>query len=789
MFFGGNKNINRKLGAFIIAFVFVFGLFGNFDITNAMITDTQINNPINKDSQQQVIDDAREFREKTNTILQDRNELIELLKSIEIDEQNLEEDMTSCTLGDAEICSQIDAKAAELNEKKEEARKLEQKIRDNDGDAFLAEHEYFKKDDSTCGSWKNIGCHIEEAINRFLGTISNMIIEFVGLFLRFSGILLNQVISMTIEDMGKFLDDNGSAIKNAWSIIRDIINIIFIFGLLFVSLSTIIRGIGQKTKQLLVTIIASALLINFSYLFTSVLIDTSNYLTIEIKNNIDECGSSANSLLTMDGGISNCVMNSIKLQSVFNWTDQSGFANAINPKRENVIIGIGKIIVTTIFSSFFIIMTGMVFLMLAILLMIRFIKLIFLLITSPVMFLGWVLPQLSGISKRWSHSLSEQLLFPPLVFLFIYISISIAKGTNIIDVSFFGIVLNYILIMGFMIGSIVIAQKTGATGASFATKAVGAASIGLAARGTGSFGRRFIGRPAANWADKIDDTTRRGQLLKGAIKGVADRSFDVRNTKAFEGVAKATGLTGATGTAITQGYRDRLEEKANKEKERYERMTKSTDAEERTIESHYRKIEEDENAKGDNSNIKKIKDNKKELEIVRQDIRDISDQKKALKGQEDTQEYKDLEVKEKAISMKLSETKNNIINAQKELEQKYRPELEAIKAEKKKAKERGKKFEENIKARANKWYAQKLGTRDELASRKIAESSRNKDGNKGELTLISDNFNPDTAGEDRYAEYEEKVKKTPSKKKKNKSVGDIDDEGGWIGGQENPFNN
>ena len=66
--------------------------------------------------------------------------------------------------------------------------------------------------------------------------------------------------------------------------------------------------------------------------------------------------------------------------------------------------------------------------------------------------------------------------------MFIFITIRIADGISLIANTAFGSVINYIIIMGFMVASIMIAQKIGVTGANFATRWAGNMTFGAAAK-------------------------------------------------------------------------------------------------------------------------------------------------------------------------------------------------------------------------------------------------------------------------------------------------------------------
>lgn len=424
-----------------------------------------------------------------------------------------------------------------------------------------------------------------------------------------SGMILDSVINITIFEMDSFVKDN-QAIKTSWEIIRDLINMLFIFGLLYISIQTIISGIGSKTRSLLVGLISAAVLINFSYLFSTILIDVSNYLTVEIHEKLGTCGNG--------NSISYCFSDNLKLNTAHDPT-KNGYASvALSNSKKDLPDDISEL-VSIFTSSLFMTILAFVFLSIAIMLVIRFISLIFLLITSPVMFLGWVLPNFASISKRWFDTLTSNLLFPPLAFLFLLITLSIAGGLDVaVGEGVTGsikIILNFILITGFSIGSLLIAKSMGATGASFATAAAGKIMFGGAAK----VGRETIGRGAANLAGRVTGSGIGSVAAKSMLSSVANSTFDVRNTKSFSGVASATGLT--AGKADSKGFSQLRKAKEDEIIKRYDEFGKPTESEAKQIDDLRNKMEEE------------FKPELKSIETAKNEIKELKEkQKKTEEG-------------------------------------------------------------------------------------------------------------------------------------------------------------
>lgn len=76
-------------------------------------------------------------------------------------------------------------------------------------------------------------------------------------------------------------------VEKGWSIVRDITNIVFIFGLMLIAFNLVLgTNYGPNPKKLFINIIIYGLLINFSLFFTQVIIDGGNILATVFYNNI-----------------------------------------------------------------------------------------------------------------------------------------------------------------------------------------------------------------------------------------------------------------------------------------------------------------------------------------------------------------------------------------------------------------------------------------------------------------------------------------------------------------------
>ena len=102
----------------------------------------------------------------------------------------------------------------------------------------------------------------------------------------FAGTLFDTAIVFSIS--GQAMDTSAnSMIAVGWTTIRDLINLFFIFILLYAAISTILQYGNFQLKNVLAKIIIAALLINFSLMIGKMVIDASHILAWEFYNRID----------------------------------------------------------------------------------------------------------------------------------------------------------------------------------------------------------------------------------------------------------------------------------------------------------------------------------------------------------------------------------------------------------------------------------------------------------------------------------------------------------------------
>jgi hypothetical protein len=301
-----------------------------------------------------------------------------------------------------------------------------------------------------------------------------LVTSLFGTLLVLGGLLLDTAITGYVVGFGDAFGGNlGDQVDALWVVVRDLFNITFIFGLVYIGLKMILNSGDSSAKKTLISIILAALLINFSLYITKFVIDFTNILATEIA-----------------AGFADTANGEYNVAATF--MDSLGITTAFEAPK--AVIHSGAEPYGYIFGTAIVCLVGMfVFGAGGVLLLIRYALLILFMILSPVLFLGFVLPGLKSVSSLYWQKFLGQAFFAPIYILFLYFSAKILNSTlsgsgsmaavlsggdlNNYSSSFSATIPPFIISCIFLVASLVIAQKMGAVGAG---KAV---SMGRSAAG------------------------------------------------------------------------------------------------------------------------------------------------------------------------------------------------------------------------------------------------------------------------------------------------------------------
>jgi len=263
-------------------------------------------------------------------------------------------------------------------------------------------------------------------------------------------------------------------IKTGWVITRDMANLFFIFIILYIAIAIILQLSGYGMKDLLVKVIIIALLVNFSGLITKVIIDGSNIFALEFYNKIQVKSSDGK-----DVGIAGVFADGLKLTTVYK--EYKGTENPSVPKPAGQFT-IWGVILGTFGGTLVILVSAFVFFAFGIMFIGRTVVLLFLFILSPLAFLAMALPKTEHYANEWWEKLFKQAIFAPACLFMVYLvakiisTNSLLKATGaeaaegLLESLYSGadvnIIVYFAILIGLMVGSLIIAQKLGAHGAS-----------------------------------------------------------------------------------------------------------------------------------------------------------------------------------------------------------------------------------------------------------------------------------------------------------------------------------
>ncbi len=368
-------------------------------------------------------------------------------------------------------------------------------------------------------------------------------------------------INQSIEQFRAWADLSGG-VHVAWATIRNFANLGLIFMLLYAA-AGLVFNLKLDAKQTISYVIIVALLINFSAVLVGLVIDAANVLALGIFN--------------LSGrGFAEKLVQLMSLPPAVNDTG---------------IMSLG-VDVASLFNSALAILFSLISIFvlgtISLLLIIRAVRLLILLVVSPLAFVAYTNPKTEKWGKEWTQMLLSDAFFAPTVFLMIHVSLTLgsaitdalktnppATGADAFTISVFRIVIMTI----FLVASLVIAKKMGAGGTDWAMKTVGrtlAGSFGRTLAGSfGFMGRQTVGRMghkfansklAAKWENARGVTGWVGRLARRGSEQLGKSSFDFRASKTAKRVMKFAGVAeGLGGGKAQKGGFEASEEAKQKE--------------------------------------------------------------------------------------------------------------------------------------------------------------------------------------------------------------------------------
>lgn len=440
----------------------------------------------------------------------------------------------------------------------------------------------------------DIGCATSFSI-----CISNVVYVFtvgiMSVFAYIGGYMFSAAVALSLNSIAYAQD----FLSVGWTVVRDMANVAFIFILIYLAFTIIFQAETAGTLKTLALVVIMALLINFSFFITRVIVDGGNILAVQFYNQINappldqtaaQNGTSSGAALTnaLSGAntkdLTSSIMGVMRLQNLFNtqsfqtfFHDQTGLTGFLTVVITLSLIYISVGIMFGILAATFF-FVGFKFVL-------RLVALWAIIVGAPIAFVARTLTNKNaqGLYHMWQDALVK-FSFYPAIFLFIfmltnYILLEMAKlsGGNFINGIFqdvnassaqintsnpftwvigraiastalrLGIVI-IMLYYGMRLADVVV--KQGNSAARGFTNWVGQrlggltyGTLGLVGRNTAGLAFRTGGAAAAQVASGKQGFL--GQRLWTGVSKTANwagaRSFDVRTPLVRQGVKDVTG--------------------------------------------------------------------------------------------------------------------------------------------------------------------------------------------------------------------------------------------------------
>lgn len=384
-----------------------------------------------------------------------------------------------------------------------------------------------------CYSFFPPSLSVSGCIMMALASLGYSVLYMVSWVLWVTGKFFNMALSIQNQ---AFHAPNNAMVEAGWTIARDVANIFYIIFLLIIAIGTILRLDSYNYKSLLPKLIISALLVNFSLVLTSVIIDLSNVLgnTFYIHMTVMDA--------TGTRDVSAVLLRGFAPQSIYELGNQDPAPAASDwDTMLNIIISVGGGIAVILTTAFVLIAA-------TVLLLVRIISLWIIMILSPLAVLFMALPQTREYTSQWFRALFSQAFFyPSFMFLLYLVVILISKkthlqmmgitntpstdiftgkgGSTLVQQPTLILAFNFLIIL--VLSTLVVAKKMGAYGAGMAEKAAkytrrqSARPFYAAGRGMNRLAERSglyqAGTKAAAQASRIP-------LVPGAVSGAIGRA-------------------------------------------------------------------------------------------------------------------------------------------------------------------------------------------------------------------------------------------------------------------------
>jgi hypothetical protein len=257
-------------------------------------------------------------------------------------------------------------------------------------------------------SWYNVPCHLLDFIYILAVPVGNFFVGLAGMVLDF--FMLHSISSASYR---------SGFIEAGWEILRDVTNIVFLFGLLYLAFNMVLGR--ENSKKGLINIILIALTINFSLFMSYVILDISNVFAHVFYNKIIA------SEVTREEVSSGFALG----ETVTTESRALAIADKIDPQKLTQVTETNdsmllKFIVVLVagFINYTLVLT---FLKVALLMIGRTVGLFVTIVLSPLAFASIIIPKFRSMPyvgfDNWLKDLVKLCFLAPVFLFFLYITV------------------------------------------------------------------------------------------------------------------------------------------------------------------------------------------------------------------------------------------------------------------------------------------------------------------------------------------------------------------------------
>lgn len=455
-------------------------------------------------------------------------------------------------------------------------------------------------------------------------TTGALFINIAGVLIGFAGMLLDLALKYLIVEFHTqiYLPLATSAGNTIWTASRDIANILIIGMFTFIAISIILNLQFFNAKKTVARVLIIAVLINFSLLFTRLIIDGSNFVAgkfYQVMALDTAVGGAENAVATdavgvldfaATAGVSGQFMNLLGLPSAFDTRDTLNEIYDNNSGRRSwggVMAIMYGLIAAVLMIAVALVLSYATFLLVA-----RTVLLLFLLVTSALAFAAFLVPKWGNkYWDMWWSTLLQNAIFAPLLMFMLWVTMTLSYGlvqgqaaqnrsfdkllSDPTNSSGILALLIFFIILGMLYASIRFSSSfaskiTGFDWASFGPAlGLGALArvVGALARVGGFVGQQTLGRGALATQNALMARAKSAEPGSAAQKlynfgakgfaGAARRDFNLMQTqlgKEIQKVAKVKNLDELSGKALG-GFVGIQERYKKDEKERAQQLAYS----------------------------------------------------------------------------------------------------------------------------------------------------------------------------------------------------------------------